>query len=254
MQPRLGGVFCCVLAPKAAFLLNMEAGPLKIKDLAEADRPRERLLAQGPAALSNAELLGILVNTGLPRLTAVDIAKQLLAAADNSLDTLGRKAVADLQKHKGIGQAKAITIAAALELGRRRAHEQGRQQIPFSIADSQSVYAHFRHLFHELDYESFQVAFLNRRLAVISSSELSRGGITGTVVDVRMLFRQALESKATALILMHNHPSGNTNPSRQDEELTRKVKQAAELFDIQLVDHLIFTDKSFFSFRDQGKL
>ena len=240
--------------PAALRLPAERTGPLRITDMAPDDRPRERLAKAGPSALSNAELLAILINTGLPKLTAIDMARAMLNSVGDSLDALGKNSVSMLMRQKGIGEAKAITIAAALELGRRRKAEQERITTPLKLSDPQSIYIHFRHLFLEKPHEEFHVAYFNQGLGLISTRLIGVGGITATVADPKIVFKYALELQATALVLMHNHPSGGTTPSPADDQLTRKIAEGAKLFDMRLIDHLIFTDIAFGSYSDMGRL
>jgi DNA repair protein RadC len=223
-----------------------------IKSWAEDDRPREKLLQKGINSLSDAELIAILIGSGIPNISAVDLAKEILLAAGNNLNELGRFSLSDLQKHKGIGEAKSISIVAALELGRRRkASEVIRRK---TLTASQHVYDLLGSLLGDLQHEEFWALYLNSKNAVIRREQIGVGGIAGTVSDVRKIMRIALESHATALIACHNHPSGNLNPSSADQKLTKKLREAGKLMDIPLLDHVIVSTKGYFSFADEGIL
>ncbi len=226
---------------------------LSIKNWAEDDRPREKLLLKGSASLSNSELLAILINNGTKDKTAVDLAKDLLAAVNNDLQKLGKLSVQDyLQlKIKGLGKAKSIAISAALELGIRRDSTEKKKTI---ILSSKDIAEYLRSQLQYKKHEVFAVVFLNRANKILHHEIISEGGITGTVADPRIILRKALEHNATAIILSHNHPSGNLKPSKQDEDLTYKIKEAAKYFDIVITDHIIVSDEGYFSFADQGIL
>ncbi len=222
-----------------------------IKHWAEDDRPREKLLHKGPEALSNAELIAILINNGTKESSAVDVAKALLLAAQNDLQQLGRLSVKELLRLgvKGIGPAKAISIAAALELGIRREAALKKKD---TIMQSSDIAGFMRARLQYKQHEVFAVIYLNRANRINHYEVISEGGITGTVADPRIIMRKALENDAVNLILCHNHPSGNLKPSRQDEELTRKIQEAARLFDINVLDHIIVSNEGYFSFADEG--
>lgn len=222
-----------------------------IRSWAEEDRPREKLLLKGGAALSDAELIAILIGSGIPGESAVDVAKAILKSAANNLNELGKLSVKDLMKFKGIGEAKAITIVAALELSKRRRIAEVKEKE--KITGSKDVYEYFHHL-ADLRSEEFWVMYLNRANKIISANKISQGGITGTVADTRLIFKNALDHFACSIILCHNHPSGNLSPSEEDKSLTRKVKQAGQLLDIGTLDHLIISDTGYFSFADEGLL
>ncbi len=226
---------------------------LSIKNWAEDDRPREKLMLKGSASLSNSELLAILINNGTKDKTAVDLAKDLLAAVNNDLQKLGKLSVQDyLQlKIKGLGKAKSVTIAAALELGIRRDSCEKKKTI---ILSSKDIAEYLRSQLQYKKHEVFAVVFLNRANKILHHEIISEGGITGTVADPRIILRKALEHNATAIILSHNHPSGNLKPSKQDEDLTHKIKEAAKYFDIVITDHIIVSDEGYFSFADEGIL
>ena len=224
-----------------------------IKDWAVDDQPRKKLLQKGAAALSNSELLAILINTGSPNKSALDVAKELLQAADNDLQKLAGLSVQEIanMRIKGLGEAKSIHIAAALELGIRRNASDKKKE---TVAKSADIAEYLRANFEYLQQEVFVVVFLNRSNKVIHHQIVSEGGLTGTVADPRVILKKALEHNATSLILCHNHPSGNLRPSKADEVLTQKIKQAATLLDIQLMDHIIVSSEGYFSFADEGML
>jgi DNA repair protein RadC len=221
-----------------------------ITEWAEEDRPREKLLLKGRAALSDAELIGILLGSGTVSLSAVDLAKQILASVGHNLNQLAKLTLKDLEKFKGIGQAKAITIAAALELGRRRKEAELPQRE--RITSSADAYQAMRPHLLDLPHEEFWVILLNRANEVLRKQPISTGGVSGTVADPKIVFKLALEHLASGLILVHNHPSGSLQPSQADQALTRKMKEAGAVLDIPVIDHLIFTERGHFSFRDEG--
>lgn len=226
--------------------------PRGIRSWAEDDRPREKMLLKGRQALSDAELIAILLGSGSRNETAVDLAKRVLASVGNDLGRLGRLDLNDLMKFKGIGEAKAISVAAALELGRRRKENTSpkREQ----LKSSAQVFVYLAPYMSDLPHEEFWIILLNRVLHPIGVQQISKGGVTGTVVDAKMVFRPALESLATGIILCHNHPSGNVEPSDEDVRLTRRLVSAGQALDINVVDHLIVSDNNYFSFRDNGIL
>ncbi len=232
----------------------MKYQPLRqsIKCWAEEERPREKLFLLGAHQLSHAELLAILIGSGTRELSALDLARELLRLNDNNLDRLGRCRPADLMRQKGIGQAKAVTIAAALELGRRRQLQPVKQ--PPSIKTSEDAYRLLAPLMQDLKREVFYVLALSRSCKLLAKIPISEGGLSATVVDPRVLFQRALDYGANYLILAHNHPSGTLEPSRSDIQLTKKLKQAGELLDIFIVDHLIISREGYFSFSDQKML
>ncbi len=225
---------------------------LSIKDWAVDDRPREKLMAKGIDSLSDAELLAILIGSGNRDESAVDLCKRILNLANNNLNELGKFSLNKLMEHKGIGEAKAITIVAALELGKRRkiADILAKQ----SLTCSRDIYELFHPILGDSPTEEFWVVFLNTSCKIIDKQLLNRGGLDSALVDVRIVMKMALEKLAFALILCHNHPSGNVQPSRQDIIMTEKIKNAAVLFDIKLHDHLIVTDGKYFSFADEGMI
>ncbi len=221
-----------------------------IKHWAEDDKPREKLMLKGKEALSDAELVAILIASGSKNESAVDLSKRILASVDNALNALGKLTLKQLMNFKGIGQAKAITIAAALELGRRRRQEEALELK--KITSSQAVFEIMQPLIGELPNEEFWVLFLNNSNKVIYKSQISKGGITGTVVDIRLIFKMAFEHNAVAIILAHNHPSGKLEASNEDIKITKKIKEASTTLDIRLLDHVIITENNYFSFADNG--
>lgn len=225
---------------------------LCINEWAEADRPREKMLCKGIDALTNAELLAILIGSGNTEETAVELMQRVLASCDNNLNTLGKRSVEDLCRFKGIGNAKAITIMAASELGKRRKHEEAMERQ--RITCSTDVYNLFHPLLCDLPTEEFWILLLNQAGKIIDKVRISSGGINETSADVRSILREALLQRATQIILCHNHPSGNTHPSMQDDRLTRQIKQAADVMNIYLSDHVIVCDGTFYSYADEGKL
>lgn len=223
-----------------------------IKNWSEDDRPREKLLQKGRTALSDAELIAILISSGSREESAVSLSQRILASAENNLNQLGKLTIKDLMQFKGIGEAKAITIAAALELGRRRRAGEALNQN--KITSSQSVFELMQPVIGELPHEEFWIVYLNNSNKVLQTSQLSKGGITGTLVDVRLAFKNALQLGAVAIILAHNHPSGTLKPSQPDIKLTQKLKTAGESLDIKVLDHLIITEKAYFSFADESMM
>lgn len=223
-----------------------------IKSWAEDERPREKLLLKGRAALSDAELIAILIGSGSRNESAVDLSKRILSASNANLNELAKLSVADLMQFKGIGEAKAISIITALELGKRRRLSEVLQKP--KITCSNDVYDLLQPHIADLSHEEFWVLFLNQRNMVISSKCMGQGGITGTISDVRLIFREALMQKATAIVAGHNHPSGNTKPSQQDIHLTKRLKESGALLEIRLLDHIIVTQKHYYSFADEGMM
>ena len=222
-----------------------------IKNWAVDDRPREKMLLKGFAALSNAELLAILINNGTKDKSVVDVAKQLLAAVDNDLQKLGKLSIKEIikLKVKGIGEAKAVSIAAALELGLRRDVAGKKLDIVVHSKDvAEYLKAQLKYKLHEV----FAVVYLNRANKIKHHEIISEGGITGTIADPRIVLKKALENDAVSIILCHNHPSGSIKPSRADEVLTKKIKEAANFFDIAVLDHIIVSEEGYFSFADEG--
>jgi len=223
-----------------------------IKSWAEDDRPREKLMAKGRAALSDAELIAILLGSGTTNLSAVDVGMLLLKGVGNDLNALARESVKQLCRHPGIGPAKAITIVAALELGRRRKEADAAPRT--TITCSRDIYTLIRPHLMDLPHEEFWVILLNRANVVMRKTAISRGGVAGTVADPKMIFKEALEQLASSIILVHNHPSGNRNPSTADIQLTKKLKEAGNFLDLPILDHLIYSDQGYYSFADEGML
>jgi DNA repair protein RadC len=225
---------------------------IPINSWAEADRPREKLLNLGRTSLSDAELIAILIGSGTREKSAVEVAKIVLDSAKNNLNELGKLSIKDLQKIKGIGEAKAISIAAALELGRRRKETEGEKKI--KISSSADAYNEIRKYLEDLQFEEFWVLLLNRANCVLKAERISSGGVSGTVADPKIIFNKALEILASSVILCHNHPSGNLNPSEADIQLTKKLKEAGKFLEIPVLDHIIYTDNGYYSFADEGIL
>lgn len=225
---------------------------LNILSWAEEDRPREKLLLKGKAALSEAELIAILIGSGTRSLSAVDVAKQILGEAANNLNELARFSVKDLKKIKGIGEAKAISIVSALELGRRRKEEEFKEKV--KITCSNDIYQLMKPDLMDLPKEEFWVILLNRANRLIKKEQISSGGVSGTVADPKIIFKAALDQYASSIILVHNHPSGNLKPSQADIKLTNKMKEAGNLLEIPVLDHVIFSDQNYLSFADEGLL
>ncbi len=223
-----------------------------IQSWAEEDRPREKLMLKGKAALSEAELIAILINSGTVDLTAVDVAKIILKSVNNNLNDLAKLSIKDLSKFRGIGEARAITIIAALELGRRR-KEQDRPQRARVTCSRDAYNEMIPHLIDK-PHEEFWILLMNRANEILRPVQISTGGVSGTVADPKIIFKQAIEHLASSMILFHNHPSGNLTPSQADKDLTRKLKDAGRILDIPVLDHLIFTDKAYYSFADEGIL
>ena len=223
-----------------------------IKNWSEADRPREKLLAKGKTSLSDSELLAILIGSGNRAESAVALCKRILASVDNNLNNLSKLSISQLQDFKGIGEAKAICIVSALELGRRR---RGEAEVKLDkIHSSKSVFEIMQPIIGDLQHEEFWVLYLNNSNKIINKQQLSKGGITGTMVDIRIVMKKALEVSATAIILCHNHPSGTLVASAADKSITQKIKQAAISLDIKLLDHIIITEREYTSFSDKGIL
>jgi DNA repair protein RadC len=225
---------------------------LKIKDWAVEDRPREKLVQKGTGSLSNAELIALLIGSGSRTETAVELAKRILNSVGNNLNELGKLTLEELQEFNGIGQAKAISIAGALELGKRRklSEVMNKQKITSSI----NVFERFFPKMEDLPHEEFWVLFLDRANKVIQEYRISQGGITGTVIDVKIILKNAIQKLASSIILCHNHPSGNIVPSNADKNITTKLKEAATMMDIQVLDHLIIGQGDYYSFADEGML
>jgi DNA repair protein RadC len=221
-----------------------------ITNWSEDDKPREKLMLKGKSSLSDAGLIAILIGSGSRNESAVGLSKRILASVDNNLNALGKLSITQLMNFKGIGEAKAISIISALELGRRRRAEDAVELT--KISSSKMIFEIMQPIIGELPHEEFWIVYLNNSNKIISKSQLSKGGITGTLVDVRLVFKMALEMGATGLILCHNHPSGTLIPSDADKQITRKLKLAGESLEIKVLDHLIVTEANYFSFVDEG--
>ncbi len=221
---------------------------LTIKKWAEEDRPREKLLIKGRSALSDAELIAILIGSGNKSQTAVELAQYILSECGNDLNALAKLSIKDLQKFNGIGEAKAISIISALEIGRRRKKFESKKAV--KILSSADAYEVLKGDLSDLEHEEFWVVLLRRNNTVIKKERISSGGVSGTFVDSKIIFKRALEEMASSIIIAHNHPSGNLNPSKEDIALTHKIKEGAKALDISILDHLIFANQSFVSFAD----
>ena len=225
---------------------------LTITQWAEEDRPREKMMMHGASALSNAELLAILIGSGSAEESAVELMRKILNDYHNNLNELGKASIDELCRYKGIGLAKAISILAASELGKRRKEESVKERI--AILSSKDVYDCFYPMMCDLPTEECWVLLLNQGSKIIDKTRISAGGLSATAVDVRCILREALLKRASAIVLCHNHPSGNIRPSKEDDLLTRHVAQASECMDIRLVDHIILTDGAFYSYADEGRI
>ncbi|WP_159951504.1 RadC family protein [Polaribacter septentrionalilitoris] len=223
-----------------------------IKSWALDDRPREKLIAKGKTTLSNAELIAILIGSGNRNESAVALSKRILQSVDNNINELAKLSAEQLMTFKGIGEAKAIAIITALELGKRRQLEIALEKP--KITSSKDVFHLMQPIIGDLAHEEFWVLFLNNSNKVLAKSQVSKGGLTATIVDVRLLFKRALELASVGMIVCHNHPSGKLQPSNSDIQLTKKIKAAGLTLDIKLLDHLIVTEKAYFSFADEGIL
>ncbi|MGO4912246.1 RadC family protein [Leeuwenhoekiella sp. W20_SRS_FM14] len=232
--------------------MSEDLDSFSIKKWSLDDRPREKLLSKGKDALTDAELVAILIGSGSRNESAVALSKRILASVNNNLNALGKLSIDQLLKFKGIGEAKGVTIAAALELGRRRRLEDVAEVK--KISGSHSVFELLQPVLGELAHEEFWILYLNNANKVLSMHQLSKGGMTGTLVDVRLVFKKALETGAVSIILAHNHPSGALKPSQADKNITEKLKNASQSLDIKVLDHLIITEKAYFSFADEGLL
>lgn len=231
---------------------NTNKTSTSIKTWAKDDRPREKLINKGLEALSNSELLAILLTNGSRDKSAVELAKEVLRLGQDNLNELGKLSLKDFKQIKGIGDAKSIIIAAALELGRRR--HAGNSLEKKVIRYSRDIAEYLQTQLKDRNYEVFAVVFLNQANKINHFEIISKGGITGTVADPRIILKKALDNNATSIVLCHNHPSGNLRPSRADEELTKKITEAAKYFDIKVVDHIIVSEEGFYSFADEGLL
>jgi DNA repair protein RadC len=223
-----------------------------IKSWSEADRPREKLLDKGRHVLSDAELIAILIGSGSRNESAVELSRRILGSAGNDLSELGKLSVTDLMQFKGMGEAKSVSILAALELGRRRKSPENTTRV--KISSSEDAFLAIRSVFFDLPHEEFWMLLLNRANQIIRKEFLSRGGLSATVVDPRMVFKPAVQHLACAMILCHNHPSGNLLPSEPDVKITHQLKEAGKLLDIPVLDHLIVAGEKYYSFADQGML
>ncbi len=223
-----------------------------INQWALEDRPREKLNQKGPKSLSNSELIAILIGSGNRKQSAVDLAKDILHQAGNDFGTLGRYSIKDLIKFPGIGEAKAITIAAALEIGRRRLIARADDKV--IVRTSKDTFEAIKGYFFDLNHEEFWVFLLNRANKITHHHQLSIGGMAGTVVDIKLIFKYAVDHLASSIIVAHNHPSGQLRPSELDKKITKKIREAGKIMDVHLIDHLIIADNGFYSFADQGML
>ena len=223
-----------------------------INQWAEEDKPREKLMAKGPAALSDSELLAILIGSGSTKESAVGLMQRILADCDNNLNTLGKMSLNELMSYNGIGEAKAITIIAACELGKRR-QAVGAAERP-DMGSAMAVYEYMLPKMQDLDTEEAWVLLMNQRMRLIKAVRLSHGGLSETAVDVRVIMREALFANATVFTLIHNHPSGNARPSGDDDRLTKRIKEAAQTMRIHMVDHVIITDGRYYSYAEEGRL
>jgi DNA repair protein RadC len=225
---------------------------IPIKNWAEEDRPREKLLLKGKNSLSDAELIAIIINSGNQKETALELAKRMLHAANENLIEVAKMDVKELSQFKGIGPVKAITLIAALELGKRR--NESEVLVKEKIASSRDAFEIFRSVISDLPYEAFWIILLNKANKVINKCIISEGGISGTVVDPKKIYKIALDHHASSIILGHNHPSGNIQPSEADQKITKKIKDAGLMLDVAVLDHLIIGDNKYYSFADEGTL
>lgn len=228
----------------------MEQNNMPITNWAEDDKPREKLMLKGKSVLSDAELIAILIGSGSRNESAVDLSKRILASVNHNLNALGKLSIAQLMNFKGIGEAKAISIIAAMELGRRRKNEDVVELT--KITSSKAVFEVMQPIIGELSHEEFWVLFLNNSNKILFKTQLSKGGMTGTMVDVRIVYKIAFEQNATAIILVHNHPSGKLQASDADIQITKKIKTAGQQLDIPVLDHIIVTETGYYSFADEG--
>jgi len=229
---------------------NVHKPSTSIKSWSPDDRPMEKMIRLGSSALSNAELIAILIRTGNRNDSALDLSKKILTTCDNDLHLLGKASMHELKQTKGIGLTKSLTIMAAVELGRRRSIEKPVDKYP--IRNSSEVVPFLSSKMKDLKYEVFAVVYLNRGNRIIHFEIISKGGISGTVADPRIILRKALELGASSMILSHNHPSGNLQPSRADEEITQKIVHGASFMDLKVLDHIIISETGYFSFLDEG--
>lgn len=225
---------------------------LNINQWAEEDRPREKMAAQGAENLTNAELLAILIGSGSTKESAVDLMKRMLTGCNNNLNTLGKLTIHDLMQYNGIGEAKAVTILAACELGKRRQLEKAEER-PF-LNTATKIYNYMHPLMQDLDTEEFWVLLMNQNYKLIKKLRIAHGGLSEVSVDIRIIMREAVLANATILVAAHNHPSGNIVPSKADDALTRNLKQACDIMRLHLLDHLVVTDGQYFSYHENGKI
>jgi DNA repair protein RadC len=225
---------------------------LTVKDWSPEDQPREKLLLKGVYALSDAELLAIILGSGNCQESVVQLSQRILQSAENNINQLGKLSIKQLMKFKGIGEAKAVSIVAALELGKRRKAD----DLPHRerIYTSNDIYRYFQPLLCDLPHEEFWALFLNRANKVIDKWKISQGGVSGTVVDPRMVYKEAINRLATSVAVCHNHPSGNAHPSPEDNQLTGRLNEGLKLIDITLIDHVIVCEDSYFSYADEGRI
>ncbi len=232
--------------------MNNYAPNRSIKTWAVEDRPREKLATKGPRALSNAELIAILISSGNSKQSAVELAQDILNLANNNLTELSRFTIKDLMKFNGIGEAKAISIASALEIGRRRAITKAAEKV--KVRSSQDSFDAIKGYFMDLNHEEFWLFLLNRGNQITHHHLVSKGGVAGTVVDIKLIFKYAIDHLASGIIVAHNHPSGQTKPSAQDNQITKKIKDAGKILDVLLVDHLVLAGNGYYSYSDAGAL
>lgn len=227
-------------------------GKLTIANWSPDDQPREKLRDKGPAALSNAELLAILVGSGTPGVSAVELMQQILSDCHNNLNTLGKMSIRDLIVYKGVGEAKAITILAACELGKRRQMEAPEERP--DLGSATRIYNYMHPVMQDLDVEEFWVLLMNQNLRLIKKMCVAHGGISEVSVDIRIIIREAVLANATVVTICHNHPSGSVRPSRQDDALTQQVRQACEVMRLHFMDHVIVADGNYYSYREEGRV
>ena len=225
---------------------------LTIAHWSEDDQPREKLRDKGPEALSNSELLAILIGSGTPGTSAVELMQTVLNSCKNNLNTLGKMSIRELMQYKGIGEAKAITILAACEMGKRRQQESAEERP--DIGTATRIYNHMHPILQDCDVEEFWLLLMNQNYGLIKKMRIAHGGITEVSVDIRIIMREALLAKATILAVCHNHPSGSLSPSRQDDDITRNLQQACSLLRIHFLDHVIVTDGAYYSYHEEGRL
>ena len=223
-----------------------------IKSWAEDDRPREKMILKGRSVLSDAELLAIIIGSGTRKLSAVELAQQILHDVGNDFNGLAKRSIKDLMKYKGVGEAKAISISATLEIARRKGTLE--KNLNPVIRSSKDCFNQLKSIFEDLQHEEFYVLCLNRANSVIAIEQISKGGISGTVADGKIIFKKALENNASALILAHNHPSGQLKPSEADKRLTKHMSEFGKMIDLQILDHLILAENNYYSFADEGEM